>query len=139
MRVSTIARFLVEPPPAGMAQPTEDPAGITLLADGYRRLDARSRLAPGTTFSGRSRWQGPADLRSAAEMIYWERARRRPRVSQRLDQRRIDARGRPEVGRPAAECPGSFRRAHSLISHSSPRDPQSCPARYPVRQARAGR
>ena len=72
VRVSTIARFLVEPLPEGGAQPTEDPAGITLLAEGFADCDARSRFA----------WdyfQRPVPLAKhppisvAAEMIYWER------------------------------------------------------------------
>ncbi len=70
-RVSTIARFLVEPPPSGGAQPTEDPAGITVLADGY--ADAR-RVAFAWDY-----FQRPVPLARmppisvAAEMIYWER------------------------------------------------------------------
>jgi N,N-dimethylformamidase len=70
-RVSTIARFLVEPPPEGGAQPTEDPAGITLLAEGY--VDA-TKLAVAWDY-----FQRPVPLAKnppisvGAEMIYWER------------------------------------------------------------------
>ena len=70
-RVSTIARFLVELPPEHGAQPTEDPAGITLLAEGY--VDA-SKIAVAWDY-----FQRPVPLAKnppiavAAEMIYWER------------------------------------------------------------------
>ncbi len=70
-RVSTIARFLVEPPPEHGAQPTEDPAGITLLAEGY--VDA-SKIAVAWDY-----FQRPVPLAKnppisvAAEMIYWQR------------------------------------------------------------------
>jgi hypothetical protein len=33
-RVSTIAKFLIQPPPSGGAQPAEDPPGITVLGEG---------------------------------------------------------------------------------------------------------
>ncbi len=70
-RVSTIARFLVEPLPEGATQPTEDPAGITLLADGF--VDA-TRIPVAWDY-----FQRPVPLAKnppisvACEMIYWER------------------------------------------------------------------
>ena len=115
VRVSTLAKFQVEPPPPGMAQPTEDPSGITLLADGFadwkkvsigEPWDYFQRPVPAgedAAYSGRRR----DDLLAAA--------RRRPRVSQWIDQFGIDARGRPEVERPSEERTGSFRRAAALI------------------------
>jgi hypothetical protein len=70
-RVSTIAKFLVEAPPNGGAQPTEDPAGLTLLADGY--ADAR-RVAFAWDYFQRQVPPGKAPpISVAAEMIYWER------------------------------------------------------------------
>jgi hypothetical protein len=70
-RVSTIAKFLVEASPDGGAQPTEDPAGITLLADGY--ADA-SRVAFAWDYFQRPVPLGKAPpISVAAEMIYWER------------------------------------------------------------------
>jgi hypothetical protein len=70
-RVSTIARFLFEAPPLGAAQPVEDPAGITVLAEGY--ADAR-KLAFAWDYFQRQVPPGkmpPIDV--ACEMIYWER------------------------------------------------------------------
>ncbi|MDR3635348.1 MAG: LamG domain-containing protein [Isosphaeraceae bacterium] len=71
VRVSTLAKFLVEPLPEGATPPTEDPAGITLLADGFadsRKLtfawDYLQRPVPPAK-------NPPIDV--AAEMIYWER------------------------------------------------------------------
>jgi hypothetical protein len=70
-RVSTIAKFLVTPPPEGGTQPVEDPAGITLLADGF--ADPK-RVAFAWDYFQRP---VPADklppIPVAAEMIYWER------------------------------------------------------------------
>ena len=70
-RVSTIAKFLVAPPPEGGTQPIEDPAGITLLAEGFadpKRVpfawDYFQRPIPADKM--------PA-IPVAAEMIYWER------------------------------------------------------------------
>src|SRR5262249_29018044 len=39
VRVSTLARFLAEPPPPGGIQPEADPPGMTLLADGVADWD----------------------------------------------------------------------------------------------------
>ncbi|WP_373652148.1 N,N-dimethylformamidase beta subunit family domain-containing protein [Schlesneria sp. DSM 10557] len=71
VRVSTMAKYLVEAAPPGGTQPTEDPAGMTLLADGYadpkkiafawdyfQRLVMPDKLPP---------------LTAAAEMILWDR------------------------------------------------------------------
>ena len=70
-RVSTIAKFLVEPPPDGGAQPTEDPAGITLLAEGF--ADSR-KIAFAWDYFQRPVPLGKAPpISVAAEMIYWER------------------------------------------------------------------
>jgi N,N-dimethylformamidase len=70
-RVSTIAKFLVDPPPGGGAQPTEDPAGITLLAEGY--ADSR-KIAFAWDYFQRPVPVGKAPpISVAAEMIYWER------------------------------------------------------------------
>lgn len=71
VRVSTLAKFLVEPLPEGAAQPAEDPAGISLLADGFAdstklnfAWDYLQRPVPPAK-------KPPIDV--AAEMIYWER------------------------------------------------------------------
>ncbi len=70
-RVSTIAKFLVDPPPGGGAQPTEDPAGMTLLAEGF--ADAR-KIAFAWDYFQRPVPLGKAPgISIAAEMIYWER------------------------------------------------------------------
>lgn len=70
-RVSTIARFLVEAPPTGGAQPVGDPAGITLLAEGY--ADVR-KIAFGWDYFQRPVPPGKAPpISVAGEMIYWER------------------------------------------------------------------
>ena len=71
VRVSTLAKYLVEPIPEGATLPTEDPAGITLLAEGV--ADPAKVAFAWDYFQ---RWlppgQGPkSDV--AAEMIYWER------------------------------------------------------------------
>ncbi len=71
VRVSTIAKFLVEAPPSGGAQPAEDPAGITLLAEGY--ADPK-RIAFAWDYFQRPVPLGKAPpIPVAAEMIYWER------------------------------------------------------------------
>lgn len=70
-RVSTIAKFLVTPPPEGGTQPVEDPAGITLLAEGF--VDPKKVGFAWDYFQR----PVPADkvppIPVAAEMIYWER------------------------------------------------------------------
>lgn len=70
-RVSTIAKFLVVPPPDGGTQPVEDPAGITLLAEGF--ADPKKVGFAWDYFQR----PVPADkmppIPVAAEMIYWER------------------------------------------------------------------
>jgi N,N-dimethylformamidase len=71
VRVSTLAKFLAEPAPPGAAQPSEDPAGITLLADGF--ADIRKVAFAWDYFQ---RWVPPGRgpmIPVAAEMIYWER------------------------------------------------------------------
>ena len=99
-RVSTIARFLVEPPPDGGAQPTADPAGITLLAEGF--ADSR-RVAFAWDYFQRPvpLAQGPSHLRRRGDDLLGA-AWRRARVSRRIDQRGIDAGDGSEMGRPAA-------------------------------------
>jgi hypothetical protein len=70
-RASTIAKFLVDPPPDGGSQPTEDPAGITLLAEGF--ADSR-KLAFAWDYFQRPVPLGKAPpISTAAEMVYWER------------------------------------------------------------------
>jgi hypothetical protein len=71
VRVSTLAKFLVEPLPPGATAPSEDPPGITLLADGLvdrRKVsfawDYVQRKVPAAKMP-------PVDV--AGEMIYWER------------------------------------------------------------------
>ena len=71
VRVSTLAKYLVLPAPEGGAQPTEDPAGMTLLADGYadpKRIgfawDYFQRPVPPDKLP---------PLTAAAEMVYWDR------------------------------------------------------------------
>jgi hypothetical protein len=71
VRVSTLAKFLVDPLPPGASPPTEDPAGIVLLAEGY--ADSR-KLAFAWDYLQRPvplAKNPPLDV--AAEMIYWER------------------------------------------------------------------
>jgi hypothetical protein len=70
-RVSTIARFLVEALPSGGAQPTEDPAGITLLAEGY--ADVRKVPFAWDYFQRPVPLGKAPPISVAAEMIYWER------------------------------------------------------------------
>jgi hypothetical protein len=70
-RVSTIARFLVEPPPEEGASPTEDPAGIALLAEGY--VDAKKIAVAWDYFQRPVPLAKNPPLSVAAEMIYWER------------------------------------------------------------------
>lgn len=71
VRVSTLAKFLVEPVPEGAVLPADDPDGITVLADGFADIekvpfawDYFQRPLP--------LGKGPR-LNVAAEMIYWER------------------------------------------------------------------
>jgi hypothetical protein len=70
-RVSTIARFLVEPLPSGAAQPVEDPAGMTVLADGY--ADSRKVAFAWDYFQRPVPLDKAPPVAVAAEMIYWER------------------------------------------------------------------
>jgi hypothetical protein len=70
-RVSTIARFLVEKPPAGGMQPTEDLAGITLLAEGF--ADARKIGFAWDYFQRPVPLAKNPPISVAAEMIYWDR------------------------------------------------------------------
>jgi hypothetical protein len=73
VRVSTLARFLVDPPPPGGTQPEQDPPGITLLAEGIADWKKVNIGAPYDYFQR----PVPADrcppIPIAAEMIYWER------------------------------------------------------------------
>lgn len=71
VRVSTMAKYLVTTAPDGGLQPTEDPAGMALLADGYadpKRIgfawDYFQRPVPPDKMP---------PMTAAAEMIYWER------------------------------------------------------------------
>ncbi len=73
VRVSKLARFQVEPPPPGMAQPTEDPAGITLLADGLADWKSVSIGAPWDYFQRPVPAAKIPAIPVAAEMIYWQR------------------------------------------------------------------
>lgn len=70
-RVSTIAKFLVQPPPPGGMQPTEDPAGITLLADGF--ADVTKLPFAWDYFQRPVALAKAPPISAAAEMIYWER------------------------------------------------------------------
>ena len=70
-RVSTLAKFLVEPPPHGGAQPTEDPAGITLLAEGF--ADSHEVAFAWDYFQRPVPLGKAPPISVAAEMIYWER------------------------------------------------------------------
>jgi hypothetical protein len=69
--VSTIAKFLVDPPPPGGTQPTEDPAGITLLADGF--ADVKKVAFAWDYFQRPVPLAKAPAISAAAEMIYWER------------------------------------------------------------------
>jgi N,N-dimethylformamidase len=70
-RVSTIAKFLVEAPPEGGTQPTEDPPGITLLAEGFADT---TKIPFAWDYFQRPVPLGKAPpIPVAAEMIYWER------------------------------------------------------------------
>lgn len=71
VRVSTIAKFLVTPPPVGGAQPTEDPAGITLLADGF--ADSKKVSFAWDYFQRPVPFDKVPPISVAAEMIYWQR------------------------------------------------------------------
>jgi hypothetical protein len=74
VRVSTLARFLVEPPPPGMAQPTEDPSGITLLADGIADWTKVNIGEPWDYFQRPVSRDKAPKAPIGAEMIYWQRA-----------------------------------------------------------------
>ena len=71
VRVSTLAKFLVEPIPEGATLPTEDPAGITLLAEGV--ADGRKIAFAWDYFQRRLPPGKAPNINVAAEMIYWER------------------------------------------------------------------
>ncbi|MGP0064438.1 MAG: N,N-dimethylformamidase beta subunit family domain-containing protein [Isosphaeraceae bacterium] len=70
-RVSTIAKFLVDPPPDGGAQAIEDPAGITLLAEGF--ADSHKIAFAWDYFQRPVPLAKAPPISIAAEMIYWER------------------------------------------------------------------
>ena len=74
VRVSTLAKFQVEPPPPGMAQPTENPAGITLLADGIANWSKVKIGEPWDYFQRRQRGDSRPAHSGRALMIYWQRA-----------------------------------------------------------------
>ncbi len=71
VRVSTLAKFLVEALPAGATQPNEDPPGITLLADGF--VDATKLPFAWDYFQRPVPFGKGPPISVAAEMIYWER------------------------------------------------------------------
>jgi hypothetical protein len=73
VRVSTLARFLVDPPPEGMAQPTADPSGITLLAEGFTDWKKLAIGAPWDYFQRPVAVAKAPPVPVAAEMIYWRR------------------------------------------------------------------
>jgi hypothetical protein len=73
VRVSTLAKFLVEAPPQCGTQPTEDPAGIMLLADGVADWSKISVGAPWDYFQREVPLGKAPRVPVAAEMIYWER------------------------------------------------------------------
>ena len=87
-RVSTIAKFLVEPPPQGGAQPIEDPAGITPAGRWLCGL-AEDRLRLGLLPAAGPARQGSADLRRGRDDLLGA-ARWRSRLPRRIDQRRLD-------------------------------------------------
>ncbi|HEY4308944.1 MAG TPA: LamG domain-containing protein [Pirellulales bacterium] len=71
VRVSTLAKFLVEALPPGATQPSEDPPGITLLADGF--ADAEKLPFAWDYFQRPVPFGKGPPISVAAEMIYWER------------------------------------------------------------------
>jgi hypothetical protein len=71
VRVSMIAKYLVEAPPPGAMQPTEDPAGISLLADGF--VDAEKIPFAWDYFQRPVPFGKGPQISVGAEMIYWER------------------------------------------------------------------
>jgi hypothetical protein len=73
VRISTLAKFLVEAAPDGGSQPTEDPAGITLLAEGIADWSRISAGAPWDYFQRQVPFGKAPPVPVAAEMIYWER------------------------------------------------------------------
>jgi N,N-dimethylformamidase beta subunit-like, C-terminal/Concanavalin A-like lectin/glucanases superfamily len=73
VRVSTLARFQVEPPPEGMAQPVSDPPGITLLAQGFADWKNVAIGAPWDYFQRSVPAAKAPAIPVAAEMIYWQR------------------------------------------------------------------
>jgi hypothetical protein len=74
VRISTLAKFHVEPPPPGMAQPKEDPSGITLLADGIADWTKVNIGEPWDYFQRPVSREEAPPYPVGAEMIYWERA-----------------------------------------------------------------
>ncbi len=73
VRVSTLARFMVEPAPPGMMQPTEDPGGMAVLADGVADWSKVSIGAPWDYFQRPVPAGKAPPIPIAAEMIYWQR------------------------------------------------------------------
>jgi hypothetical protein len=73
VRVSTLARFMVEPAPPGGAQPEVDPRGITLLAEGIADWNRVNIGAPYDYFQRPVARDRCPPISVAAEMIYWER------------------------------------------------------------------
>ena len=65
------AKFLVDPPPDAGTQPTEDPAGMTLLAEGF--ADSRKVAFAWDYFQRPVPLSKGPPIPVAAEMIYWER------------------------------------------------------------------
>ncbi|HVX11378.1 MAG TPA: LamG domain-containing protein [Pirellulales bacterium] len=74
VRLSTLAKVLLSPVPAGATPPAEDPAGIVLLADGFCDW---SKVTNGAPWDYLQRAVLTDPQRSAtnvsAEMVYWER------------------------------------------------------------------
>jgi N,N-dimethylformamidase len=66
-----IAKYLVEAPTPGVTQPTEDPAGIALLADGF--VDAEKIPFAWDYFHRPVPFGKGPQISVGAEMIYWER------------------------------------------------------------------
>lgn len=74
VRVSTLAKVMLQPPLPGGTAPTEDPAGITLLAEGIVEWDKVSEGAPYDYYQ-RAAVAPPERVATgvSGEMIYWER------------------------------------------------------------------
>jgi hypothetical protein len=73
VRLSTLARFLVESPPPGATAPGQDPPGITLLAEGIADWKKVNIGAPYDYFQRPVSPDRCPPIPVAAEMIYWER------------------------------------------------------------------